>query len=109
MMPLGNPIRSSYFLIKKNKLSTYLVHGKLQKNNNYNKCRRKYFYCKQKCMNVTYFSKGNYIRIIMITFGENIYLKKKRKMKITYFVQRKLHKNIMIRFYNPIKIEYVIE
>ena len=52
---------------------------------------------------------GNYIRIIMITFGGNICLIKKRIMKITYFVQRKLHKNIIIRLYNGIKINNVVE
>ena len=52
---------------------------------------------------------GNYIRIIMITFGGNICLIKKRIMKITYFVQRKLHKNIIIRLHNATKIDNVIE
>ena len=50
-----------------------------------------------------YFSMGNHIRIIMITFGGNICLIKKKIMKITYFVQRKLHKNIILRLYNAMK------
>ena len=50
---------------------------------------------------------GNHKRISMITSGENIYLIK--KTKITYFVQRKLHKNIIIKLYNAMKIDNVIE
>ena len=46
-------------------------------------------------------------------YYDNIWRKylshKEKKMKVTYFVQRKLHKNIIIRLYNGIKIDKVVE
>ena len=60
-------------------------------------------------MNVTFFH-GKVHKNYYDNLWKKYHLSHKEKiMKITYFVQRKLHKNIIIRLHNATKIDNVIE